>query len=308
MAETQTYTFDTSDDPVAIEQAEQRDAETLEIGEKMMAEQENLLAGKYKNAEELETAYKELEKKLGEKDTLEREAGDEEVPVDTKKETSEENLFPDSDGNKLEGYLEDGSVNYDSVNTLYGEKLGSIFKESNVDPFEISKHFHKNNGEITDEMYKSLTDTGLSKSAIDSYLTGRAKQMGYDIGADATSNDLGEDTIKEMQGLAGGPEGYSDLMGWATDNLSETDINAFDDVIATGNASAVRFAIKALMGQYEDAVGVDSNLVQGKKTAPVEGYRSMAEVVRDMNNPLYDKDDAYRADVRRKLEQSNLKL
>ena len=308
MAETQTYTFDTSDDPVAIEQAEQRDAETLEIGEKMIAEQENLLAGKYKNAEELEAAYKELEKKLGDQDsndTLERSSEDEDS---TKKEVDEENLFPDSDGNKLEGYLEDGSVNYESVNTLYGERLGSIFKESNVDPFEISKHFHKNNGEITDEMYKSLTDTGLSKSAIDSYLTGRAKQMGYDVGTESLENDLGDDAIKELQGLAGGSEGYSDLMTWASSNLNDTDINAFDDVIATGNASAVRFAIKALMGQYEDAVGVDSNLVQGKKTAPVEGYRSMAEVVRDMNNPAYETDDAYRADVRRKLEQSNLKL
>ena len=39
--------------------------ESLAIGEEMAAQQENLLAGKYKNAQELEKAYKELESKIG---------------------------------------------------------------------------------------------------------------------------------------------------------------------------------------------------------------------------------------------------
>ena len=39
--------------------------ESLAIGEEMAAQQETLLAGKYKNAEELEKAYKELESKIG---------------------------------------------------------------------------------------------------------------------------------------------------------------------------------------------------------------------------------------------------
>ena len=40
--------------------------ESLQIGEEMAKEQETKLAGKYKNAEELEAAYIELQKKLGE--------------------------------------------------------------------------------------------------------------------------------------------------------------------------------------------------------------------------------------------------
>ena len=57
-------TYDPSNDPQAI-QAEQRDAETLAIGEQMEADQEQMLAGKYRNAQELESAYLELQKKLG---------------------------------------------------------------------------------------------------------------------------------------------------------------------------------------------------------------------------------------------------
>ena len=39
--------------------------ESLAVGEQMQEAQDNLLAGKYKSAEELEKAYVELQKKLG---------------------------------------------------------------------------------------------------------------------------------------------------------------------------------------------------------------------------------------------------
>ena len=42
--------------------------ENLAVGEKLQADQEQLLAGKYKDAQELEKAYVELQKKLGEKE------------------------------------------------------------------------------------------------------------------------------------------------------------------------------------------------------------------------------------------------
>ena len=42
--------------------------DSLAVGEKLQQEQEQLLAGKYKDAQELEKAYVELQKKLGEKE------------------------------------------------------------------------------------------------------------------------------------------------------------------------------------------------------------------------------------------------
>ena len=64
MAETVT-TVDTAPDTEVLTPDEQ---ESLEIGEQMEAEQEGLLAGKYKDAQELEKAYMELEGKLGKKE------------------------------------------------------------------------------------------------------------------------------------------------------------------------------------------------------------------------------------------------
>ena len=81
----ETLTVDTTPDTeTAVEALTPDEQESLEIGEQMAAEQEGLLAGKYKNAEELERAYKELESKLGSKDkTPEEEVSEEEPSEET---------------------------------------------------------------------------------------------------------------------------------------------------------------------------------------------------------------------------------
>ena len=61
----ETIRYDTSDDPVVANEIAEKEAESLKIGEELMAKQNNMLAGKYKSAEELEAAYIELQKKLG---------------------------------------------------------------------------------------------------------------------------------------------------------------------------------------------------------------------------------------------------
>ena len=55
----ETIRYDTSDDPVAAQQIAEKEAESLKIGEELMAKQEKMLAGKYKNVEDLEAAYNE---------------------------------------------------------------------------------------------------------------------------------------------------------------------------------------------------------------------------------------------------------
>ena len=60
--ETQTLTYEEPQNTEVLNEDEQ---DSLEVGEKMEAELEQLLAGKYKDPKDLESAYKELEKKLG---------------------------------------------------------------------------------------------------------------------------------------------------------------------------------------------------------------------------------------------------
>ena len=62
-AEEQTFTV--TDNQPETEVLSEEEQDSLAVGEKLVTEQEGLLAGKYKSAEELERAYKELEAKLG---------------------------------------------------------------------------------------------------------------------------------------------------------------------------------------------------------------------------------------------------
>ena len=137
----ETIRYDTSDDPVAAQAIAEKEAESLKIGEELIAKQDKRLAGKYKTPEELEAGYLELQKRLGE------------TP-----ETSE-TTEPEPE---YQLYSDDGAVNYDTANELYGDKLGDLFKSNDIDPFAMSKHFDENNGSLDDTMYEQLSKAGLS--------------------------------------------------------------------------------------------------------------------------------------------------
>ena len=278
----ETIRYDTSDDPVAAQAIAEKEAESLRIGEELMAKQDKMLAGKYKSAEDLEAEYLELQKKLGQS------------------ESTEETAEPESE---YQMYNDDGAVNYDTANELYGEQLGNLFKDNNIDPFEMNQYFAENGGTLSEDMYSQLGKAGLTKEVVDNYLAG----VRNEVGIESAEPVLSESEIKDLKNLAGGERGYDNLMEWAGQNLDQEAIKDFDDVLATGNKSAIKFAITALMGRYEDSQGRDSKIVTGKESS-TETYRSMAEVVRDMNKPEYQNDEAFRDDVIRKLSASNLKV
>lgn len=281
--------YDPSDDPEAIAAAEARDADSLAVGEQMIQDQQDLLAGKYRNAEELEKAYMELQQRFSRGEDSDPE------PANDAEESNESYNY--------ERYDEEGGVNFEAVKEAYGENLANVFNEAGIDPWEMNDHFYSNDGTLTEEMYDRLNEAGFSDEVIDSYLGGLRNQLGY-----SEATNLTDSEISEIKQLAGGDKGYEQLTEWASENLSQADIEAFDEVINTANKAAVRFAVKALMSQYEDAVGRDPELVTGKQSSQGQAYRSMAEVVRDMQDPRYDRDEAYRMDIMQKLERSNLKL
>ena len=83
-AEEQTFTVntDTSTETAtdSIENLTPDEQDSLKVGEEIQSQQEQLLAGKYKNAEELEKAYVELQQKLG--------SNEEEKPAVEEEETT----------------------------------------------------------------------------------------------------------------------------------------------------------------------------------------------------------------------------
>jgi hypothetical protein len=112
-------TYDTSDDPMALEAEQQRDQESYEIGERLEQEQDNLLAGKFRDAEELENAYIELQRKLGSRDT-------------------EAEVEPDSDQEpeQAEEEEDDSPADYSFLNQLAQEADGGEFSTETLNALE----------------------------------------------------------------------------------------------------------------------------------------------------------------------------
>ena len=76
--------YDPAGDPEVVGAMEADQAESLAIGEEMINQAEARLAGKYKDAQELEKAYIELEKKLGSKDAQQEETADHKLMISRK--------------------------------------------------------------------------------------------------------------------------------------------------------------------------------------------------------------------------------
>ena len=293
MAETNTFTVDTSPQTETLSDNLTTDEQdSLAVGEKMVEQQEQLLAGKYKDAQELEKAYMELQTKLGSKEE-ETEASPEKAE---KAEVSE--FVPEN------GYLDDGSVNYDTVTETYGEAVTEQLKSAGVDPWTISTQFHESGGEVTDEMIGTLTNAGFSEKAVRSYFAGRASESGYS----ASSEDISEAQISEIKQSVGGDETYSNVVNWAKSSLDQEQSTAFDEIVNSGSVQAIKLAVAGLKAQYDTANGVEGRMVTGKTAPPDSGdvFRSQAELVSAMNDRRYDSDPAYRQDVIEKLDRSNL--
>ena len=104
---------------------------SLEVAEKLGQEESDLLAGKYKNAEDLEAAYIELQKKLGSPD-------DDEVEVDTTEDDEEW-----SEGASL---IADASQEYyDNEGQLSAETMEKFREMSSTDLVDAYMEIQANN-------------------------------------------------------------------------------------------------------------------------------------------------------------------
>jgi len=120
---------------------------------------------------------------------------------------------------------------------------------------------------------------------------------------------LTEAQAKELFKMVGGEKAYQSMVNWAADNLSKEEINMYDSVMGRGDPNAIFFAVQALNNKYSDAVGKDSQLLTGRTTGDSNAsFRSQAELVQAMSDPRYDNDPAYRTDVMRKLENSDIQF
>ena len=143
-----TLTYDPSEQAEGELTTEEQ--ESLEVGEKLAEQQNELLAGKFKDAEELEKGYIELQKKLG----------------DSKEETTEPEK-PEAKEEKEEEKPDEIDTTF--LDTLWEQAKGGEYKEetlkqlANMDSREIAQMYLKDRSERPDSETPVLTEENIGQ-------------------------------------------------------------------------------------------------------------------------------------------------
>ena len=218
MAETLSY-----DNTPETEVLTAEEQDSLEVGEKLVAEQEGLLAGKYKNAEDLEQAYLSLQKKLGQTD----------------EETGEE---------EGEGYREEEES--DEEVSDYAPAISLIN--------DASDEYYANDGALSEETiskFSEMSSQDLVNAYMEMYESGQVNT--------AQVAEMSDAQVKSVMNAAGGESNYNTVVEWAASNLSDRQIDAFDSVVDSGNPAAIGIAFQGLQSAYQEANGYEGRMLQG---------------------------------------------
>lgn len=256
-------TVNTERDPDVLTEDE---LDSLRVGEELQAEQQDMLAGKFRDAEELEKAYMELQQKLGQP----REEG---TPEPKEEEESE---VPNNEEPELT-----------EVHRLIND---------------ASQEYWANDGTISADMMDKLSAMD-SKELVQTYMEMQAvNDAAPQPVADLTDREVmeiqsmvgGAEDYSQMTSWAGENLPPEDVQ--AFDSLIATGQMGAIRLAVAG--------LKSLYSEkvgYEGRM-----LSGKAATESVDAFRSQAEVVRAMQDPRYENDPAYRNDVFNKLDRSNL--
>ena len=224
------------------------------------------LPEKFKSVEDMAKAYSELEKKLGSKPAPEP---TEDVPSDQEVETEAD--VPSEAEDAAREAVENAGLNFDDMSTRYWES-----------------------GELPEADYKALEKAGIPKHLVDQFIAGQ----------EAILNT----TRQSVFSTVGGEEAYFTMTEWAADNMSKEEITAYNKAVNSGDMNMAMMAVKGLQARYAAEEGFEpQRQVAGENTkASASVYRSLAELQKDMADPRYSKDPAFRKDVENKLSRSDI--
>ena len=165
-------------------------------------------------------------------------------------------------------------------------------KEPESKPGQLDKYYdeYAKEGKLTETSYGELQKLGLDRQVVDAYIDGQTA--------------LADQRTKSIMSTVGGKEQSNEMIDWASKNLSSDEIKAFNSTIDTGTLEQAQLAIAGVQAKYSSN-NSEPNLFSGNNADSNVGYRSVGEMLRDINDPRYSTDSAFRQDVENKVKLSN---
>jgi len=150
---------------------------------------------------------------------------------------------------------------------------------------------YANDGGLSENSYSELAKMGINRQTVDAYISGQEA--------------LQQQHTASIMSTVGGQENYNNMVQWASQNLSKSEIEAFNKTVDTGTIEQAQLAIAGINAKYQSNTR-EPNLFSGHKADTNEGYESVAQMLTDINNPKYQTDSAFRRKVENKVKNSNV--
>ncbi len=147
-------------------------------------------------------------------------------------------------------------------------------------------------GDVSEDSRERLAQSGIPRVMIDNYVE--------------SQKIIAEQEVQATFEAVGGEENYNAMLQWASNNLPDTEIDAFNEMI-NGDAGVMQTAVNGMYARFVQSQGAP--LLQGEtgNTIPNSGaFQSRAQVTEAMSDPRYKRDPAYRQQVYNRLQNSNV--
>ena len=204
---------------------------------------------------------------------------------------------------ELEAKLGQRDNDDDDVEVAEQEESPAFQSTAASDLITSASDEYWNNGEqLSQETIEKFSQMS-GRDLVDAYVAMSQADPNYG----PPPGDLSDSEVNTIQEAAGGRDNYKTMTQWASDNLAEKDVKAFDQIIDSGNLQAIQLAVAGLRSTYEQYNGYEGRMLSGKPPrSSGDVFRSQAELVAAMSDRRYDDDPAYRQDVIEKLDRSDI--
>ena len=215
-------------DPNAPEFSED-EQNSLEVAEKLGQEESELYAGKYENAEELEQAYLELQKKLGSNDE------------DSETDTLDNDEVEDEEWSEGASLIADASNEfYTNEGQLSSETMEKFSEMSSQDLVEAFMEIQRNNPDVGNAPSADLTDAEMNQ--VYNSVGGEAE---YQILTAWAAENVSEDKLNAFNTVVDKGEALAIQMAVAGLRSEYENQEGYEGRMLTGKAARTRDAFRS---------------------------------------------------------------
>jgi len=239
---------------------------------------------KFKSTEDLAKSYAELQRKFTQ---------NQQQKPETQAETKTEQTEP-----QVESYTAEQAAQ------VYGKETVEALAEKGMNLGEVM--YKADSGGDISEHYDTLAEAfNVPRQVVENYVSGaKATQPSEPEG-------LSEEQEQQIKDELGGDTAFNQIADWASKNLNAETLKAYNDTIDTGNADAIRWAVRSLQIEMANPNAVvEPKLIGGGDVPSQTTFTSKQQVLdalsktNDKGQKIYDLDGTYRDSVKEMLARS----